>query len=1255
MDPVITPLLVDVAISIAKGAAAEGARSLLKGDADIVQRAIRLTCTRLSEFEEGTESALQRWTACDAFIDFLERVHAGERGFDGEVVQSFINDGGFYLPSEEQCRRRSTEIITAFLSELQGTLYRSLEGLPALANRVEVIHLAETHRLDALEAQVSSLSARMAVADEPTGPEALRDPAHRELSEKIDFARGLVDRGLVDWARRDLELLQTEVGASPDELQFRIVTNLGACALASEDIDAACVLLEEAHKLQPENPKGIANAAVAAHLARDSERAMTLALKARELTLQNPQATAVLIGELWDATKNEELDNLVATEDWITRDPQCGLVLASIRAQQFRFEDAAGLCRSLIEAEPTDANAHLALGQCLVTYAQSEQVAVGTEDWIALLGEVEMETTKAIELLHRTELKARCHEALVIRFVARMLLGSTEEAMRDLEQVLGEAPSHSHAAYNKGLLLLDEDRIGEANAILDSIQDPELRAKAVLPRAQTFLATGDPASAAMLLRGTLTLEHPGWKDVLAAEILSRAEAVIGEEDSVGPALDAALEQHPDDPRLHTVAAARCYNRGDRKGVEDALMDALSHAYQGDRQEILPRLGALYYESDRFAEAADCLIEVADEAPLHPAAVPLLVYLVNSKRLREALNWARRIHEARGLPPRIALEVEAQVLDHVGDLSAALLCLQDICSRADATPVDQIKLASTQFRSGEREAALSTILGIKASDLRGDAQSILALAQMKLLLGQPGYLDDAYLARRYALNDPSAHLGYFAMFLGRAADWTEPESISPGCAVLLRNGSEEQWWQILDDDEEPRGTHDISANQELAQRLQGRSKGDTIVLRQGLEDLEYQVQAVQSKFVRAFQETYAEFPTRFPENMDFFHIEIGDDDYTKLFQSIDQRDQSVREVHRMYREGRLPFASFASLVGRSVIEVWRASTWLPRRENDATRIRFGTGRSEEANEASNLLETADGVVLDLLALLTVHELGLVKPLRSRFQRIAVPQHVMDELQKVYGLAVMGPPPKSWLGKDSDGRYTLAEIDEADWTNHREYLRSVLEFAESLDRVASYPLLVSDDSERFNDLLTVAGAGAVFAGDEPPASGLLLVCDDLGLSQVARSLGVHAVNTQAVLQELHGSNAVTDEEYSTWVERLLLMNYWFVQVSPADVLQRLDASGYMTTDGIRAMLGTLQGPDCSEDFAIGVAAQVIIELARRAPRLQVGLLLDLVVAMLRHGRAMRSVLLRFRGEIASRPTLAPLTRDWLLRAIDLHLQV
>ena len=127
---------------------------------------------------------------------------------------------------------------------------------------------------------------------------------------------------------------------------------------------------------------------------------------------------------------------------------------------------------------------------------------------------------------------------------------------------------------------------------------------------------------------------------------------------------------------------------------------------------------------------------------------------------------------------------------------------------------------------------------------------------------------------------------------------------------------------------------LDPNQDLAKQIMGRRVGDTVVLRQDLEELSYEVVEVQSKFVRAFQETAEEFSTRFPGNMGLSRIRFEDDDYTKVFQIVEQRDHAFREAERMYQEGRIPFASFSSLVGRSTIELWRATTL-----SGTTRIRF----------------------------------------------------------------------------------------------------------------------------------------------------------------------------------------------------------------------------------------------------------------------------------------------------------------------------
>ena len=1109
---------------------------------------------------------------------------------------------------------------------------------------------------DAIADLTASLPAILATAVAQAGaaePESLADPAHGELAKKIDFARDLVNRGLVDTAREDLERLWEEAESTPEELQFRILTNLGACELAAEDLAAAASYLEQAHRLQPEDQKAISNAALAAHLRMDSEKAVELALEARARKPEDSQATAVLLQEYWQGDQADQLEELVAAEAWISLDRNCGMILAGIRVRQSRFEEAVALCRALVEAAPKDTATHLVLSECLLNQAHAELRLSGSHssESLARLREAEASASRAIQLLRPLHLQVRRHEALVTRAGVRALRGATLDAMRDLDEVLDNAPEHPDANFTKGLLLLEAGQPAEARAALEKLLGSQRHPDALPLLASACLDSGDAPTALKLLDGTLSLESPGWDDIYTAVNLLRAEKACGVQDSVGAALEAALAEHPDDPRLLTLAAARCDHLGDPEGAESSLLKALENAAEADRREILTRLATFYQNRERFGDAADCLTEVVGDSPGHPAAVELLVCLVNSKRLRAALDWARRVRGAHPQLPKRVLEAEARILERAGDVREAVQRLQEICSHDDGTPVDGVNLAAAQFRCGERGAAIETSTRVSVLELCDDPRSILKLAQLKLQLGEEGYLEDAYVARRCGINDPDVQLAYMGLFLAGDRDWVEPETVGPGCAVLLKGERGERWWQVLDEEEEPRTDSELQPSDDLAARLLGRGQGDTLVLREGLEDLSYEIAAVQSKFVRAFQETASDFSTRFPEHTGLSSVTADDDGMVKVLQQIDLREQFYRELERAYQEGRLPLAAFSSRLQRSVLEMWHAYAG-----NASTRIRFGAGTEEEATEASALLREADVVVLDMLALLTVHELGLATHLRSRFPRVAVPQYVIDELQEThYGELVMRSAPAGFWGKDSSGQYTATQVSDEAWARRKEFVRSLLEFAESFERCPSYRMLDIEDAEMQIDVLTGAGVGAVYAGEEQPANRLVLVSDDLGLANFARSVGVGAVNTQSVLEDLREQDAITDEAYSQWIERLALLNYWFLRVSAEDIVRRLETNAYGTTEGTRAMLRTLEGPDCSEDQAIAVASQVITSLAGRALPKQMDFILLAVLATLRNGREVSPVLWRFRDVLdeSLSSVLSPTSRYRLVRTADIYI--
>ena len=1263
MDPgSLLPEVVPLLSQLGSAIAADGIRVFLTREEDSVALAVKATAARFAEIE-GAEVALERWTQSDTFTEFFERLHAGERDVvEEEVIASFVAEGGFHEGPEDEGAHAAADLLVAFLAELLGVLYRGEEALPAHVNRVETLHTEHESRSAArfesfqteVKDEISRLRSSIETAGllaEPTEPGALTDPEHLALGEKVDFARDLINRGLVDTARQDLAQLREAAGSLPKELQFRIFTNLGASSLATEDVDAAATYLEHAHELQPDNPKAISNAAIAAHIRKDSKRATELAIQAREAVAENSQATVVLLEELWEAGCTDKLESLVSAEAWIWGDRNCGIALASIRLRQDRFPEAVTLCRTLAAAHPDDPGIRVTLGQCLLKEAQAAlQSSTGnTGEALEELREAEAALQRATELLGSTQLSVQRHDALVALGNVHALLGLPTAAMADLNRVLSESPSHPDANFLKGLLLLDEGQPAAARIVLELARGH--RGDDVLgPLAGACIDSGDAVAAVNLLRGSFSLDDPEWEDVQRGVLLIRAEATANIEDSVGPAIEAALADHPNSARLLTLAGAHSDLGGGLDESVRLLTEALEQAGELDRREVLTRLATLLQRSGRFPDAADLLAEVIGDAPSHPAACELLVCLVNAQRLREALAWAQRIRQAQPQLPRQVLEAEAKILERAGDTPAAISRLKELCSHVDSTAVDPVTLAAAQFRGGERDAAVETIGGIRPANLCNDPLSLLRLAQLKMLLEEHGGLDDAYLAYRCGLDEPSVYLGYLGIYLACETEVAEPEVASSGCAVLLRGESKEQWYQLLDGGEIPYNSYHLQPTQPLAQRLVGAQVEDTIVLREGLEDLSYEVVALQSKFLRAFQEIHEEFSTRFPEHEGLSRVVGGDKGLAKVLTTIDQRDRFANEVERMYREGRLPFASFCSLLGRTVLEGWRGCT-----ESRSIPIRCGVGTDEETGTASKLLRGADGIVLDLLALLTVHELGLAAKLQSRFPRVVVPQLVIEELQEAYYNTVLGPTPSGYLGKSEDGQYSLTEMTEAGWEQQKAFVRSVLSLAESLDRVPSYGLLEADDAEGLIEMLTWAGVGAVYAGELDNAIQLVLVSDDLGLASVARHLGADVANTQAALGELCSADVITSEEYSLQIERLALLNYRFVRVDAKDILRRLEEKGYATTDGTRALLGTLEGPDCSEESAISVAAEVVVTLARKALRHQVVLVLGLVFEVLLRGRQGTRVLQRFRVEVESRLFLDPVTSNWLLPTIDSRLRM
>ena len=895
------------------------------------------------------------------------------------------------------------------------------------------------------------------------------------------------------------------------------------------------------------------------------------------------------------------------------------------------------------------------LSQSLFAEAQASFARGGSAENAAhhRLEECVEAASNAIDLLRTTALKSQLSNALVGRGFARALQGHIDNALDDLNAAMREAPDDSSPVFVRGLVMMLDGQYDKARDAFERVRAAGGTDDVAAPLAEAYLRLGDPLAARDLIRGTFEFDNPGPADLWKAELVCRVDIEAEDEDPAWQLFEESLCRRPEDPWLLSMSAIRRQSLSDFEGAEECFLKALASADVSETSEIQFRLGNLYREMERFSDAADAYMELVGGSALHPLAVDLLMCLAEGRRLREALSWAREIRDARIDVPKHVIDTEAQLLEIAGDLPPALSIREQICARADANATDRLRLALLQFRAGLRDVAAKTVADIEPSDLRGEPGLLLELAKLKLMLGVQGALEDAYRARRIGIDDSDNHGGYVAVYLVHDHEMERPEVVAPGCAVQLRDKLTEEvrWWLILDDVDERRDPHDLPADHQFAKRLLGRRKGDVIELRRDLEDLSYELMTIQNKFVRAFQETIEEFSTRFPGDTGLSRIVMEEGDFTKLFQVTERRVQHVRSAEETYRDGALPFAMFSSLVGHSPVEVWRAC-----RENDSVPVRFARGDLQEAAEANELLPGAKGVVLDLLAVLTMHELGLASQLEARFEHVAVPQHVVDELRATYTMATTMRA-SGHLGKTDDGRYVFSDRPEDSVVAWRDFAQGVLEYAEALQRVPAYEVLDLGETAPAVEALTISGVGTIFSDSRLDDTPLVMVSDDLGLATLARATGREVVNSQGVLTELLRSGAIDDEAYSSAVGRLTTMHYTFVRIGADDILRRLEVNGYISNVETRAMLSTLRGPDSDQEAAVSVVTTLISKVFDRVRLPQLGMLLELAMDVLCQGRPILGTLTRLRDSLESDSKLA-LSRyhhDFVLSRVRTQLEI
>jgi hypothetical protein len=1089
-----------------------------------------------------------KWSESQQFLSLLKSIEEGQRPVDGDLIRIFVDEGGFF--SGEDTAEMARKILERFLGELERDIYRSVEGLGAVANRQEFLHDGTREEVrqgnKALMSAVSEIKATLInknlLADKPLNAPEIQESIYHD---RIEQARKLLESEKPQTARKLLLDLRKELSdKNPSQsLLFRIATNLGSCAMQLDDTQSTIREIDFAFQLDPDNPKAITNASLIALLKRQPEEAFRLASMARNLVQQDSIATANYIHALFALGRQSELKSLIAAEEWIRSDTNCCMAIGSLLFEENEFDEAETFLRLGYALDPEEPRILVYLAHTLLRPIQQALMGQPALTWkfpvdvVAKLKEAVETLGQAIKLLKGHEDRRFLSFSYILRADAFRMLGNDTAAIADCDIALHEQPDDDAALPIKALALLTNDRVKEAIQCFEKIRDPEAKARIMFPLATAYNITEQPEKVIAIL-------EPFWdkpneyQQIKIAEQLLWAYSQLSDFQKSGSIINKLRSVYPNDPEVLSVIARQRNREGNQE--EAMALWSEAHAYaSGDLKRFIAlQLADAYYFANDFAKAAGLYETLADLTTLNDLSKRYVLCLFNSGAHKDAYNLAKSLR-GTGDPIPVVSQIEAKVLASIGDLKSAQAILQQLVQLHPTLYAYRIEAAEYALRRAQRPSAIEMLSQIQLAHIKEDPTLLLRTAKLRAVLGMGDVLRYAYEGRRAGYSSPDNHLIYASLFVSREQvdkqDLTK-EAIDHDCAVILKIGEEIRKYTITTSTTIYPDRGEISPAQAASMKILGLKKGDTFVNKQSWKEVNCSVVEVQSNYVRAFQDTLERFPTMFPTDGGFQPVNAPYDELRDgILKQLDRSQTEIKRITDLYTERKITFETIAQLFKSSPLELWGALTG-----GRYCHFLASSGQMREARKEVESISNAETLLLELTAILTFAHLGLFDQLAKRFKQLFVTQPIFDVLTEAHSKAILSKPHMT-LGKVGE-MYFRQEITDEHLSSNARFLDRILSFLSTNTSVIPVSSLLDPAIlQDIRDFIGPISTASILAAKE---NNLILFSDD----QMLRELGgnewkIKSVWTQSLLHDFLTKKIITDEEYNDSVINLVLLNYKF----------------------------------------------------------------------------------------------------------------
>lgn len=982
-----------------------------------------------------------------------------------------------------------------------------------------------------------------------------------EYQRELEYAKKLLEENRIDVALNYLEDLKAEIwDNATDMVKYGILKYMGSANHKLLQNEKAGQLFIESYEHNPDDEESIFVKALGHLLLDQIVEAREWAKKALDKNETNSKAYSIIA----ETFKDKSLDYIISKiPDKCRNTKDVSYTLGIISRVKGDLTEAEKWLRIALEKnEENFPDLKGNLGEVLLMSLSEDPYFIYTDKISdskkGKLKEIETLLEESWNNISDIQMKKSRISWIANLTTTKLLLNDLKSAEKYIESGLKIDSSDPYLWKNKALLLLNKGKSNEAKVILSELGNSDPQAPLIL--AFELKTEENYLGSINTLKSFLRDNPNDNRQKMAKDLLLDLYILTENLDNAEKIYNSLYDSNTNDIAGMIYAAHISKLKGNEENYIHILNEAKNHINDLTTPQQLSMLADKFYNLEKLEDAASIYEKFVDIETNSNLTKRIIDCYYRSGEIGKALKICQSLREKYGVL-RYVSEIEIAIYYEIDDLNKVKILIKDYLNSYPSNLEMKIGQAILNLHLNDFNAVDEFLnSSINLNELSLEQFEKLAHLYHFREFDNNKYVDILYEMRRKYYNEYSAHAEYVKSLLYKNINFeSTPIIVDFDTAICLKNHFGIKEWFILEKrDDIISELKEINSNNLISKNTLGKFIGDITFIGKGVSLTDVTIVDIKRKYIHALHESM-EILKDSTDDYGIHSIDLDLDEKKKFEPIFDMlREQNKRriETEKIFKEKLITVGALAEIRGSNVVETWVNIVNNPNLDLKCY--------SESNGEQNNILLLNEDIklVIDLVSLLTIHEIKVADNIAKTFGKIGISRTTLDEIIRALH--------EQKNLKEREFFYTGVSNDEIVMQDsHPEIIQKNIKYlADLLDWIknnceiipCSAALKINrTERAKYNYMLGKSFMDTILIASE---KGNLLYSDDGPLRILAKqNYNVNGIWTQAVLIECLKRGDLKIEDYNKAINKLTRFSYHSTYYNVGVFLAAAEESGWV----------------------------------------------------------------------------------------------